>query len=117
MAAITSLTVPKQRRAWKRCTTHRARSYENNWDVLAKESEIAAVKVGMLGNRGKRRGSGGISGWRTSFAHVVHDPVMKSTGGKELLDARGDQLCLRRTAETLERDYAKYRGSRRVDGG
>src|SRR5260370_6854928 len=34
------------------------------------------------------------------FAHVVHDPVMKSTGGKELLDAGGINYV---SAELLKR--------------
>jgi hydroxymethylpyrimidine/phosphomethylpyrimidine kinase len=57
-------------------------------EVLAKDSEIAAVKIGMLGNRGN---AAVVAEFLDAhkFAHVVHDPVMKSSTGVELLDAGG----------------------------
>ena len=57
-------------------------------DVLTTDSTIAAVKIGMLGNRAN---AGAVAEFLDAnrFAHVVHDPVMKSSGGTELLDAAG----------------------------
>src|SRR6202140_1381705 len=57
-------------------------------EVLAKDSEIAAVKIGMLGNRGN---AGVVAEFLDArkFAHVVHDPVMKSSTGVDLLDPAG----------------------------
>ena len=57
-------------------------------EVLGKDSEIAAVKIGMLGNRGN---AAVVAEFLDAhkFAHVVHDPVMKSSSGTELLDAAG----------------------------
>jgi hydroxymethylpyrimidine/phosphomethylpyrimidine kinase len=57
-------------------------------DVLAKDSTIAAVKIGMLGNRAN---AAAVAEFLNDhkFAHVVHDPVMKSSSGTELLDAAG----------------------------
>jgi hydroxymethylpyrimidine/phosphomethylpyrimidine kinase len=57
-------------------------------EVLAKDCEIAAVKIGMLGNRGNAVAVGEFLDAH-KFAHVVHDPVMKSSSGTELLDAGG----------------------------
>jgi hydroxymethylpyrimidine kinase/phosphomethylpyrimidine kinase len=57
-------------------------------DVLAKDCEIAAVKIGMLGNRGNAVVVTEFLD-ANKFAHVVHDPVMKSSTGTELLDAAG----------------------------
>jgi hydroxymethylpyrimidine kinase/phosphomethylpyrimidine kinase len=57
-------------------------------EVLAKDSEIAAVKIGMLGNRGNAAAVAEFLDVH-KFAHVVHDPVMKSSSGTELLDPAG----------------------------
>jgi hydroxymethylpyrimidine kinase/phosphomethylpyrimidine kinase len=57
-------------------------------EVLAEDSEIAAVKIGMLGNRGNA-----VVVCEFLDAHkfsvVVHDPVMRSSSNSELLDAGG----------------------------
>lgn len=57
-------------------------------EVLANDCNIAAVKIGMLGNRGNAATVAEFLDAR-KFAHVVHDPVMKSSSGRELLDAAG----------------------------
>jgi hydroxymethylpyrimidine kinase/phosphomethylpyrimidine kinase len=68
-------------------------------DALAKDSEIAAVKIGTLGNR-----SNAVAVTEfldaNNFAHIVHDPVMKSSTGTELLDAAGLKYLV---AEMLKR--------------
>jgi hydroxymethylpyrimidine/phosphomethylpyrimidine kinase len=57
-------------------------------EILAKDCDIAAVKIGMLGNRGNAVVVAEFLDAHR-FAHVVHDPVMKSSSGAELLDAAG----------------------------
>ena len=51
VAAITSITV-QSTKACKLCTTRLAPELREQLEVLAKDCEIAAVKIGMLGNRG-----------------------------------------------------------------
>src|SRR6202035_6197663 len=68
-------------------------------DVLVKDCEIAAVKIGMLGNRGNAVVVAEFLD-ANKFAHVVHDPVMKSSSGAELLDAAGVKYLV---AELLKR--------------
>jgi len=87
MAAITSLTVQSTQGVEAVHNTPSAELREQ-LDVLAKDCDIAAVKVGMLGNRGNAVAVGEFLDAH-KFAHVVHDPVMKSSSGKELLDAGG----------------------------
>src|SRR5260370_5713663 len=57
-------------------------------EVLARDCEIAAVKIGMLGNRGNAVAVAEFLDAH-KFAHVVYDPVMKSSSGRELLDPGG----------------------------
>jgi hydroxymethylpyrimidine/phosphomethylpyrimidine kinase len=57
-------------------------------EILVQDCEIAAVKIGMLGNRGNAVVIGEFLDAH-KFAHVVLDPVMKSSSGTELLDASG----------------------------
>src|ERR1700736_2552501 len=87
IAAITSVTV---RNTYTLEAVHNTPSAElrEQLEVLAKDCEIAAVKIGMLGNRGN---AAVVAEFLDAhkFAHVVHDPVMKSSTGTELLDAAG----------------------------
>ncbi|HUE55250.1 MAG TPA: bifunctional hydroxymethylpyrimidine kinase/phosphomethylpyrimidine kinase [Candidatus Udaeobacter sp.] len=87
VAAITSLTVQNTQGVE---TIHNTPSAElrAQLDVLAKDSEIAVVKIGMLGNRGNAVVVGEFLDVH-NFVHVVHDPVMRSSSGAELLDAAG----------------------------
>src|SRR6202045_684333 len=89
VAAITSLTGQNTQSATLRAQL----------DVLAKDCEIAAVKIGMLGNRGNAVVVAEFLD-AYKFAHVVHDPVMKSSTGTELLDAAGIKYLI---AELLKR--------------
>jgi hydroxymethylpyrimidine/phosphomethylpyrimidine kinase len=57
-------------------------------DALVNDCDIAAVKIGMLGNRGNAVVVAEFLDAH-KFAHVVHDPVMKSSSGGELLDPGG----------------------------
>jgi hydroxymethylpyrimidine/phosphomethylpyrimidine kinase len=87
VAAITSLTVQSTEGVQ---AVHNTPSSElrEQLEILAKDCDIAAVKIGMLGNRGNAVVVAEFLDAHR-FAHVVHDPVMKSSSGAELLDAAG----------------------------
>ena len=87
IAAITSLTVQNTQGVE---TVHNTPAAElrEQLEVLAKDCDIAAVKIGMLGNRGNAAVVAEFLDTH-KIAHIVHDPVMKSSSGSELLDANG----------------------------
>lgn len=87
VAAITSLTVQNTQRVESLQNTPSA-ALQAQLESLAADSEIAAVKIGMLGNRANAVVVAEFLDAH-KFAHVVHDPVMKSSSGAELLDAAG----------------------------
>jgi hydroxymethylpyrimidine kinase/phosphomethylpyrimidine kinase len=98
VAAITSLTVQNTQGVDVVQNTPGA-TLRAQLDILAKDCEIAAVKIGMLGNRGNAVVVAEFLDTH-KFAHVVHDPVMKSSTGTELLDAAGINYIV---AEMLKR--------------
>jgi hydroxymethylpyrimidine/phosphomethylpyrimidine kinase len=81
-------------------------------DALAEDFEIAAVKIGMLANRGNAVTFAEFLD-QHSFSCVVLDPVVKpSSGGPELLDAPGvkflrEELIKRSTVITPNIDEAQ----------
>ena len=87
VAAITSMTVQNTQGVE---AVHNTPSAElrDQLEILLKDCEIAAVKIGMLGNRGNAVVIGEFLDAH-KFAHVILDPVMKSSSGTELLDAGG----------------------------
>ena len=87
IAAITSLTVQNTQKVE---AVHNTPSAElrGQLEILIADCEIAAVKVGMLGNRGNAVIVAEFLDAH-KFVHVVHDPVMKSSSGSELLDTAG----------------------------
>jgi len=87
MAAITSMTAQNTQAVEAVHNTPSAELREQ-LEVLAKDSEIAAVKIGMLGNRGNAVVVGEFLDAH-KFPVVVHDPVMKSSSHSELLDNAG----------------------------
>src|ERR1700720_4590061 len=87
LAAITSLTVQSTEGVQAVHNTPSAELREQ-LEVLSKDCDIAAVKIGMLGNRGNAVVVAEFLDAH-KFAHVVHDPVMKSSSGTELLDSGG----------------------------
>lgn len=87
VAAITALTVQNTQGVEAVHNTPSAELREQ-LEVLAKDGEIAAVKIGMLGNRGNAVVVGEFLDAHR-FALVVHDPVMRSSSDSELLDAGG----------------------------
>ena len=98
VAAITSLTVQNTQGVE---TIHNTPSAElrEQLEVLTKDCEIAAVKIGMLGNRGNAAVVAEFLD-ANKFAHVVHDPVMRASSDSELLDATGIKYL---AAELLKR--------------
>jgi hydroxymethylpyrimidine/phosphomethylpyrimidine kinase len=98
VAAITSLTVQNTQGVE---AVHNLPSAElrGELEVLAKDCDIVAVKIGMLGNRGNAVVVGEFLDTH-KFAQVIHDPVMKSSSGTELLDAGGIKYL---AAELLKR--------------
>src|SRR5215467_11271221 len=87
VAAITSVTVQNTVGVEAVHNTPSAELREQ-LEVLAKDCEIAGVKVGMLGNRGNAVVVGEFLA-NHKIPHIVHDPVIKSSSGAELLDAGG----------------------------
>src|ERR1700733_14548209 len=87
VAAITSLTVQNTQGVGDVQNTPSA-TLRAQLEALASDSDIAGIKIGMLGNRGN---AAVVAEFLDAhkFAHVVHDPVMKSSTGTELLDAAG----------------------------
>ncbi len=87
VAAITSLTVQNTQGVEDVQNTPTA-TLRAQLEVLVNDSDIAGVKIGMLGNRGN---AAVVVEFLDAhkFVHVVHDPVMKSSSGTELLDAAG----------------------------
>src|SRR5437588_1141060 len=82
IAAITSLTVQNTQGVE---TVHNTPSAElrAQLEALAKDCSIAAVKIGMLGNRANAAATAEFLD-ANKFAHVVLDPILKSSGGTEL---------------------------------
>ncbi len=87
VAAITALTVQNTQTV-KDVHNTPAATLRAQLELLAEDVEIAAVKIGMLGNRGNAVVVGEFLDAH-QFAHVVLDPLMKSSTGTELLDAGG----------------------------
>jgi hydroxymethylpyrimidine kinase/phosphomethylpyrimidine kinase len=87
VAAITSITVQNTQGVEAVHNTPSAELREQ-LEVLMKDGDIAAVKIGMLGNRGNAVVVAEFLDAH-KFAIVVHDPVMKSSSESELLDAGG----------------------------
>jgi hydroxymethylpyrimidine kinase/phosphomethylpyrimidine kinase len=98
IAAITSLTVQNTQKVEVAHNTPSAELREQ-LEILVGDCEIAAVKVGMLGNRGNAVVVAEFLDAH-KFPFVVHDPVMKSSSGSELLDAGGINYMV---AELLKR--------------
>jgi hydroxymethylpyrimidine/phosphomethylpyrimidine kinase len=87
VAAITALTVQSTQGVEGVHITP-AGTLRAQLDALIRDVEIAAVKIGMLGNRAN---AATVAEFLEAhaFPHVVLDPVMKSSSGSELLDAGG----------------------------
>jgi hydroxymethylpyrimidine/phosphomethylpyrimidine kinase len=98
VAAITALTVQNTQGVEDVQNTPSA-MLRAQLESLAKDSEIVAIKIGMLGNRGNAAVVAEFLD-ANKVAHVVHDPVMRSSSGTELLDSSGVKFLI---AELLKR--------------
>jgi len=98
VAAITSVTAQNTQGVEAVHNTPSAELREQ-LEVLSRDVEIAAVKIGMLGNRGNAMVIADFLDAH-KFAHVVHDPMMRSSSNAELLDAGGIKYL---TTELLKR--------------
>src|SRR5580700_6976198 len=87
VAAITALTV-QNTQGVEDVHNIPSATLKAQLDALVNDCDIAAVKIGMLGNRGNAVVVAEFLDAH-KFAHVVHDPVMKSSSGTELLDPGG----------------------------
>jgi len=98
VAAITSVTVQNTVGVEAVHNTPSAELREQ-LEVLAKDCDIAGLKIGMLGNRGN---AAVVADFLDAhkIAHVVHDPVIKSSSGAELLDSSGVKFVI---SELLKR--------------
>jgi hydroxymethylpyrimidine/phosphomethylpyrimidine kinase len=98
VAAITAITV-QNTQGVEGVQNTPAATLRAQLEVVANDSDIAAVKIGMLGNRANAEVVAEFLDSR-KFAHVVHDPVMKSSSGTDLIDAAGIKFI---TTELLKR--------------
>jgi hydroxymethylpyrimidine/phosphomethylpyrimidine kinase len=90
VAAITALTV-QSTQGVKSVHDTPASELRAQLDVLLDDIKIAAIKIGMLGNRGNAVIVAEFLD-RANVPNVVLDPVMKSTSGEtDLIDASGIQ--------------------------
>src|SRR5258708_3773066 len=98
MGAITSLTVQSTHGVEAVHNTPSAEVREQ-LEILVRDCDIAAVKIGMLGNRGN---AAVVAEFLDAhkFAHVVHDPIRRDHAGTELLDSAGIKFV---AAELLKR--------------
>ncbi len=104
IAAVTALTV-QSTQGVKGVHITPAATLRAQLDALTEDVTIAALKIGMLGNKANAAVVAEFLD-RSQFAHVVLDPVVKATAGEtDLLDAAGlkflaEELMKRSTVVT-----------------
>lgn len=94
VAVITALTV-QSTRGVRGVQPVSAEVLRAQLDELVKDVSPAAVKIGMLGTRANVQVVAELLE-KKKFAHVVLDPVLRSTSGLDLLDAGGVKELSRR---------------------
>lgn len=88
VAAVTALTVQNSQGV-KATHITPAPTLRAQLDILFEDTAIAAVKIGMLGNKANAATVADFLN-RGKFAHVVLDPVARAqSGGAELIDGPG----------------------------
>ncbi len=87
VAAITALTVQNTQGVSEVRPVESA-LLKSSIEALMADGRIKAIKIGMLGNRANAEVVKGILDASNSIPSVL-DPVVQSSGGKELLDAAG----------------------------
>ena len=112
VAAVTALTV-QSTQGVRAVHPTPAATLRAQLDALAEDATIAAVKIGMLGNRANASVVAEFLD-KYKFAHVVLDPVSRPTAGDaELLDASGlkfvrDELLKRASVITPNIPEAEF---------
>lgn len=110
VAAVTALTVQSTQGVTATHVTPAA-ALRDQLEALAGDVQIAAIKIGMLGNRGNAAVVAEFLD-QGRFQNVVLDPVIKpSAGGPDLLDASGvkylaEELMKRASVVTPNLDEA-----------
>ncbi len=90
VSCITALTV-QSTRGVKRVEPVEGRIITETLEELVNDSDIAAIKIGMLGSAEAARAVIAFLR-RNRVAHVVLDPVIRSSSGAELLARDGIQI-------------------------
>jgi hydroxymethylpyrimidine/phosphomethylpyrimidine kinase len=89
VACITAMTV-QSTSAVRRVVPLEASLVSETLEELAADFEIAAVHIGMLGSGGVAHAVADfLANSRVQISNVVLDPVLKSSSGAALLDAKG----------------------------
>jgi hydroxymethylpyrimidine/phosphomethylpyrimidine kinase len=90
MACITALTI-QSTQGVRRIQAFEPSTVVETLDCLAEDASFSSIKVGMLGQHSV---AAVVLDWlqRQTGVPVVLDPVLKSSSGKELLDAEGADI-------------------------
>jgi hydroxymethylpyrimidine/phosphomethylpyrimidine kinase len=94
VGCVTALTV-QSTTGVKRVQAVEAETVRETLDELVRDLDIAAVKIGMLGNAEVVAAVADFLE-RTKLPNVVLDPVLKSSSGADLVDYRGAKLLAER---------------------
>lgn len=100
VACITALTV-QSTLGVRRIEALDPKLIAETLEELASDVVIGAVHVGMLGNEAVVRTVADFL-CQAGLAHVVLDPILRSSSGAELLDSAGTQLLLERMTPLAE---------------
>ncbi|MGH7866344.1 MAG: bifunctional hydroxymethylpyrimidine kinase/phosphomethylpyrimidine kinase, partial [Candidatus Dormibacteraceae bacterium] len=100
VACITALTV-QSTRGVRSVQTVDPGLIGRTLEELAADFNIQAVHIGMLATEGVARG---VADWleRARLAHVVLDPILKSSSGTDLVDAAGARVIIERLLPMAE---------------
>lgn len=100
VSCITALTV-QSTRGVKRVQTVDPKIVAETLQELVADVSIEAVHIGMLGNEQVAAVIADFLG-QAKLPHLVLDPVLKSSSGKDLLDEGGTRLMLERLVPLAE---------------
>jgi hydroxymethylpyrimidine/phosphomethylpyrimidine kinase len=92
VCCITALTV-QSTQGVRRVASVDPKIVQETLQELASDFEIAAVRIGMLGNEPMVKAVAAFLG-RSKLPHIVLDPILKSSSGADLLDAEGTKRMI-----------------------
>jgi hydroxymethylpyrimidine/phosphomethylpyrimidine kinase len=92
VCCITALTV-QSTQGVRRVESVDPNIVQETLQELASDFEIAAVRIGMLGNETMVKAVAAFLG-RSKLPHIVLDPILKSSSGADLLDAEGTKRMI-----------------------